>query len=667
MRYHQPKAFGVIKSNHLKNRRDAHRGQAPATVCCNRQRTRTDASAVLIITLLCCISVTSGIPASPSSMKVDAFGSMLLLENGRKKPIDTYARNKLLQFSGKRRIAKSSALEWMTGLMLDPTRADYDKVFLINNPDFAQTLGISPERKRRYSYAALSGAIDNILHYQDRAMKTAEKNRTEFDREIIRIYSNLIDYRYIASTMSFIEPDIGFHLSIADSSGSIPPVLLDPTHPPSFLDMLQLGSFHTENMQRIQRQPLDSLSETDRAIVAVTKRMFEISQTVGNPEPHIILLTENGAESWMSPWGFVGQYRSVAVKSPFIESLVTITRAYRSRDQQAFDRSIATFKRQVQSSNAAVALPDPTPELLYNHLNTFFIAKVLLGLAALLALIGLFSKKRPVAVASMAGIIAAFALCTFGIILRMLIMRHPPVTNLYETFIFVAWTTMIIGMFIEFAGIRSIGLVTASLAGFIFLHVAGRYAADGDTLGMLAAVLDSGFWLTTHIITIALGYAGCMGAAFIGHIYLVKKLLSPSDKAPLAMIGQAVYGVFAFGFLFTTIGTVTGGMWADQAWGRFWGWDPKENGALLIILWCAIIFHARMSRRIADAGMAAGAIVSAILVMCTWIGVNLLGTGLHSYGFTTSGAKMLFGYSGFELLFLAIIGSGIFMRRNARA
>ena len=93
------------------------------------------------------------------------------------------------------------------------------------------------------------------------------------------------------------------------------------------------------------------------------------------------------------------------------------------------------------------------------------------------------------------------------------------------------------------------------------------------------------------------------------------------------------YGVVAFALFFSFVGTVLGGIWADQSWGRFWGWDPKENGALLIVLWNAIILHARWAGIARERGIMAMAIFGNVICSFSWFGVNMLGVGLHSYGF----------------------------------
>ena len=171
-------------------------------------------------------------------------------------------------------------------------------------------------------------------------------------------------------------------------------------------------------------------------------------------------------------------------------------------------------------------------------------------------------------------------------------------------------------------------------------------------MGMLVAVLDSNFWLASHVITIILGYAGIVLSGFIGHIYILQQIFKPENKALLKNTFQAVYSIQAFGIIFTFLGTVLGGIWADQSWGRFWGWDPKENGALVILLWSAILFHAKLAGWIKETGMAFGSVVGVIAVSLAWFGVNLLGVGLHSYGFTSGVARSLLIFIAFELLFI---------------
>jgi ABC-type transport system involved in cytochrome c biogenesis permease subunit len=151
---------------------------------------------------------------------------------------------------------------------------------------------------------------------------------------------------------------------------------------------------------------------------------------------------------------------------------------------------------------------------------------------------------------------------------------------------------------------------------------------------MMRAVLDSNFWLATHVVTITVGYGAAFLAGTLAHVYLIRGVLTRSlDKSMAQRLVKMTYFAVCVSLFFSFLGTVLGGIWADQSWGRFWGWDPKENGALLIVLWLAILLHARWGGFVRDRGVMAMAVFGNVVTACSWFGVNMLGIGLHSYGF----------------------------------
>jgi cytochrome c-type biogenesis protein CcsB len=265
----------------------------------------------------------------------------------------------------------------------------------------------------------------------------------------------------------------------------------------------------------------------------------------------------------------------------------------------------------------------------------------------------------------------------------MVLEARPPVTNLYSSAIFIGWGTMIFGLIIERIYRVGIGSLVGALAGFVTLLIAQNLAIGGDTMEMLRAVLDTNFWLATHVVVITLGYASTFFAGLLAILYIFLGLftrnltqkLAPvpeSDarartkgraqavKTPQVELGKAlsrmVYGVLCFATLFSFVGTVLGGIWADQSWGRFWGWDPKENGALLIVLWNALILHARWGGLVRDRGIMNLAVFGNIVTSFSWFGVNMLNIGLHSYGFMDAAFKWLMI---FVVSQMAIIGLGL--------
>jgi ABC-type transport system involved in cytochrome c biogenesis permease subunit len=253
---------------------------------------------------------------------------------------------------------------------------------------------------------------------------------------------------------------------------------------------------------------------------------------------------------------------------------------------------------------------------------------------------------------------------------------------------------MVLGLVLERIYRVGIGSAMAALAGFVTLIIAHNLALGGDTMEMLRAVLDTNFWLATHVVVVTLGYASTFAAGLLAILYIFLGLFTPvlaqklgargavaisaaaglaggphlgiaaaknlSSDAGRTEVGKAlakmVYGIVCFATLFSFVGTVLGGIWADQSWGRFWGWDPKENGALIIVLWNVTILHARWGGLVRERGLINMAVIGNIVTSFSWFGVNMLGIGLHSYGFMDAAFKWL-------MLFVAsqvfIIGLGL--------
>ena len=226
----------------------------------------------------------------------------------------------------------------------------------------------------------------------------------------------------------------------------------------------------------------------------------------------------------------------------------------------------------------------------------------------------------------------------WGIVHRCILMERPPVGNLYDTIPFIAGGGVLVLFLLEAVTRRRIALGAAIAVGLLGLFLARAFeGVDAqDHMDPLRAVLRSNFWLSTHVIIITLGYSGGLIAAAMSHVFIYAKAfgLDRNDRSLSRFLTRSVYGLVCFTLFFSLVGTVLGGIWANDSWGRFWGWDPKENGAMLIVLWCLIILHARMGGYLKEWGIHIASVLGAIVVAFSWWGVNLLGTGLHSYGFT---------------------------------
>jgi ABC-type transport system involved in cytochrome c biogenesis permease subunit len=280
----------------------------------------------------------------------------------------------------------------------------------------------------------------------------------------------------------------------------------------------------------------------------------------------------------------------------------------------------------------------------------------------------LMPRSRWLYVATSVSVLVPTLLLIGAITLRCLIRGRPPVSTLYETLLFVTAVGALLALASELFTRQRIALSAAAVLGMIGLYFASGYETldKRDTMPQLVAVLDTNFWLATHVTAITIGYSAGVLAALLASIYLIAKVVGFRSKEPAFFhgLGKIVYGVLCFGLIFSTVGTILGGIWANESWGRFWGWDPKENGALLICLSQLVMLHARMAGLLREFGLCMAAAFGGTVIGFSWFGVNLLGVGLHSYGFTSGIHTVLWTYYGIQWGIIALAGAHWFLKRT---
>jgi cytochrome c-type biogenesis protein CcsB len=354
-----------------------------------------------------------------------------------------------------------------------------------------------------------------------------------------------------------------------------------------------------------------------------------------------------------------------------------MARAYRANDTTAFNQAVAGYQENLTERGFTRELKKGRNEQYFNFLDPFYKAMVIDVCAFLFVLAYWFRPGQwdwlRVTAVGLVGL--ALVVHTEGLLFRMFLEGRPPVTNLYSSAIFIGWGATILGLVLERFWRNSIGVMVSCIIGFLTLIIALHLRLGGDTMEMMRAVLDTNFWLATHVVVVTLGYASTFVAGVLGILYVIIGVFTPNLTKPMApasaqkagasvaergelgkSLSRMIYGILCFATLFSFVGTVLGGIWADQSWGRFWGWDPKENGALIIVLWNALVLHARWGGLVRERGLANMAIVGNIVTSWSWFGVNMLGIGLHSYGFTAAAFRWLTLFI-FSQLFLVLLGS----------
>lgn len=358
---------------------------------------------------------------------------------------------------------------------------------------------------------------------------------------------------------------------------------------------------------------------------------------------------------------------TLEVVKPAFEAVNQLRQAVKSGDQ-------AQFEQAVQSTREQLAKIGPVPEesvmareVRYNQTHPFRKAWILY-LAGLLVLT--FTKTQEKKTASywlgFSLIAAGFLMHLYGFTLRCLIAGRPPVTNMYESVIWVAFGAVLFALIFEIIHGKKYYLMAAASGAVICLVLADTLPTVLDpSINPLTPVLRSNFWLTIHVLSITLGYAAFMLSLGLGHIVLWKCAMRPSEEENISTLHDALYRALQVGVLFLAAGTILGGVWANYSWGRFWGWDPKEVWALIALLGYLAILHGRYAGWLRKFGIAAWSVVAFLGVLMAWYGVNyVLGAGLHSYGFGTGGYRYVACYVVVELMY---VGWATWMHKSRKA
>ena len=301
-------------------------------------------------------------------------------------------------------------------------------------------------------------------------------------------------------------------------------------------------------------------------------------------------------------------------------------------------------------------------EVFFNRLNPFFLSFLflILGIIIQMTISGKQKKYLTLVITSL-----SLILYSSGLIIKSIITGRPPVTDLESSFLFVGWIFILFSLWLIYKKNERTGYILCSLSAMALILFSRSYSLQFDQFGQVQAVLDTNFWLAVHVLTISAGYAGVLASGVMAHMYMFRKIFLPYRKPQIKKSYSIMFAFLAIGLTLSFLGTMLGGIWADQSWGRFWGWDPKENGALLIIIWCSIIFHGKAGRIYGPDGFAATTIIAIPVVLFSWIGVNMLGVGLHSYGFVSQKLFLLVLTSIIEIL-IAIIGWTLLRKRASK-
>lgn len=582
-----------------------------------------------------------------------AFGQIPVSDKGRLKPVDSLARNTLRFLSKKvdfkdlnkkRQPATRFLLDLMTPvkkkapesgeMTVVGTQADGYRVFYIESLEAQKFLDLDRRKGFLYSYNELQPNLEKL----DERMATvfakmrgdAEGHPDLLDHDLREVYSKLQEYYRVRE--SFL-PKVAIDIPTPAEFDRDPQEAIQKIQ-----EIRQLREIYPEYLAKLEA----ALLTPEMNLPEKTPEEFEpdyAGQWMGFPEAVI----ENQIQD------FLGR-----PANPLAGQFEEIREVYAEGETKKFNKAVAGYLAFLHES------PPPgmdesriTYEAYFNKTSIYFWALFPAIVAFILGLCSWIGWSEPFRRAAFLIILVLLVFHTYGLISRIYISGRPPVTNLYSSAIFIGWGAMALGLLLEWLHPIGVAVVISAAMSFGTLLIAQFLSIGGDTIGVLQAVLDTQFWLATHVVCITFGYATTFVAGFLGIAYFVRGMLTPTlTKSDARDLIRMIYGILCFSIFFSFVGTVLGGLWADDSWGRFWGWDPKENGALIIVLWNSLVLHARWGGLVKDRGLAVLAMGGNIATSWSWFGVNELGVGLHSYGFTKG---VLFALSAFCIVQMLMI------------
>ena len=571
-------------------------------------------------------------PAMAQDMDYTVFKTLPVLHEGRIKPLSSFARLYYQQLQDSAYVMDDEAIHFLAQSLFDPAQAAEEKTIVIRDENLRRTLGLDDKRKN----FSLSEIIEPLSrHDKDIALWLQQDPKTlqPEQKSMIMLYDKMVGFTQILRSFTSILPlEMNLPTSIKARYTDAPDL--------SFYALQSKEETLRRDIMALVKQRgknLDKYTSSEQRLVELSYQIDQIRQSgMGNTLFRVI--PHGWDESWSSPWDILldGQSSPESVKA--LNAWQGAVFAWRKNNVVQFTMETKKIDNlmKIQKSVSPFSL----------LLEQFYYTAHLLPLSLFLyvaTFILLLARQR---IFPLALCLGAFSVHALSIVVRILILQRPPVSTLFESVLFVGFIA-VLGLLLAEAKFKNkSGLMLAAITGALLQITALGFASNGDTLQNLQAVLNTSFWLAVHVLVISAGYGTCMICSVLAQTSFLWR-----DKISDGLLWFAS----TLSLLLTSVGTILGGLWADQSWGRFWGWDPKENGALLIVLWLSWALHARLSGHFDDTKFRAALALLSVIVSLAWFGVNLLSTGLHSYGFTSGIAAVLFSFIGLQSAFIAFL------------
>ena len=467
-----------------------------------------------------------------------ALQRVVVVEGGRPMPLDSYARFTLLRLSGRSSHDRRPAIEWLARVLFTPNETHDDDIFVVDNPEVIDAMGLPSRGRDRYSLSFLLPGLPELERLAEDVTAIGEDSRTIVEREILRLWNNVGLYANLLSSFAFTYPHRDFQVddaAVAELLG------LPGTGIYSYLDIaLRRAELREAAMAAgVAHATSGAFSRTDELLLRLSQSLSAWQGNFVGLPLAVIPVGGFGDVRWLSPWQALAGQQTAALgveQRRALESELLALRdlqvAYLEGRDLRFALATRQFTDSVRRRTAdELEVKNPALEILFNRTNPYLAARIAYGGGLLLLALSFLGFKKWLYRASLLLLVLGLIPHTFGLVLRILITDRPPVTNLFETFVFVGWGAAVCGIAMEYLRKHYLGLFSGLAGGFVFFLLSGKFAA-ADTMPVLQAVLDTNFWLSTHVTVITAGYMACCVAGLLGHVYMVQAILQQGGGQP---------------------------------------------------------------------------------------------------------------------------------------
>jgi len=386
-------------------------------------------------------------------------------------------------------------------------------------------------------------------------------------------------------------------------------------------------------------EQLRSLIQSKPSVRDAINDLNERVEALLDLESQLALVPRRTGE-WVAPTT-LGRDAGDPTDRAFAKSYMALKAAVLERNPETFAtaaRELATLN-QAAAREAGVASWRVRADILNTRLRAFHWSAALYLLAAL-GYVGalLFRGGRRAATAASGLMILGLLAQVAGLALRTLLVRRAPLSNMYESLVFAVGGMVLFAAILDRMYRNTLAGLAGSLLGFVFLVIAVKMPIHQSRLNQLMPALQSS-WLTYHVTTVMLSYSAFALSFFVSIVYLAKEAVGGDGTRgrllqalpSLDALDFFNYRIVAVGFPLLTLGIFTGAVWAATAWGRPWAFDPKETWSAITWLVYGVYLHTRLMGGWKGRRSAILAIVGFAAVLFTYVGVNYLLPGLHSY------------------------------------